>query len=98
MLPPLRNVDEVTLGPTALVAQWPLPPNDPMTMQKPNDSNNVIELFEDGKLWREHEAEAQRGANARDRSRAVFMTAAQEMDFDDVDGNTPSIVNTSVER
>src|SRR5262249_50163538 len=28
MLPPLRNVDEVTLGPTALVAQWPLPPND----------------------------------------------------------------------
>ena len=29
-------------------------------MQKPNDSNNVIELFEDGKLLREHEAEAQR--------------------------------------
>ena len=25
-----------------------------------NDSNNVIELFEDGKLWREHEEEAQR--------------------------------------
>ena len=29
-----------------------------------NDSNNVIELFEDDKLWREHEAKRSEGARS----------------------------------
>ena len=36
------------------------PPTPTKTMAVKNDSNNVIELFEDNKLWREHEAKAQR--------------------------------------